>query len=230
MLEEVAETLARDDGPHGSVALRRRRRADRIDGADVYELIVNAAFVMDTVDTSTERLLATATLERLDTPSTILVGGLGLGFTVQALLADARVRRIDVVEMDRAVVDWVRAGLIPHTAGVLRDERVRTEIADVREYAPELAADSYDAILLDVDNGPDFLVHEANGEVYRRPFLSACARAVRPGGVLGVWSADPATPLHRLLTQLFGDCAEVTRTVHREGRSFDYFLYLAQRT
>lgn len=221
----MLETIAYDEGPHGQVALRRRTD----DGVDVYELIVNGTFVMDTVETSTERLLASEALRRLTEPTVVVVGGLGLGFTVHAVLSDRRVRCVEVVEMDRAVVDWVQAGLVPDTRGVLDDPRVHVHVADIRRFVSTRDDASVDAVLLDVDNGPEFLVHATNKEVYERPFLAACVRTLRSGGVLGVWSADRAEQLQTTLTDVFGECEEVSRTVRREGRTFDYYLYLARK-
>lgn len=229
-MHERPEVIARDSTPRGDVVLRRRTPGTSSrDGsaAPVIELIVNGAFVMDTVDTSTERLLATVALERVPEPTTVIVGGLGLGFTVQALLGDARVRRIDVIELEPALVQWVGEGLVPETAGVLADSRVRPHVADVKDWLPGRPDAEADAILLDVDNGPGFLVHQANALIYERPFLAELARVLRPGGAVVVWSSARARTLHRLLERQFGACAEIHRVVHREGRSLDYYLYAA---
>jgi spermidine synthase len=215
----MSEIVAYEEGPRGEVVLRRR--------GEVTELIVNGAFVMDTVDSSTERLLADAALERAHDPATVIVGGLGLGFTVQALLADQRVQHIDVVELEPAVIEWVRTGRIPQTAAVLDDPRVRTHEDDIRRWLPGRPNASADVILLDVDNGPGFLVHLANAEIYERPFLAELERVLRPDGVVVFWSAARALELHNLLEHRFGGCEELHRIVHRDGRELDYYLYLA---
>lgn len=216
----MPEIVAYDESPRGQVVLRRR--------GEVTELIVNGAFVMDTVDSSTERLLAEAALERAANPHTVLVGGLGLGFTVQALLTDPRVRHIDVVELEPAVIEWVRAGRIPETVRVLDDPRVRTHENDIRSWLPGRPEASADVILLDVDNGPGFLVHLANAEIYERPFLAELERVLRPHGVVVFWSAARAHRLRELLEQRFGGCEELHRVVHRDGRELDYYLYCAK--
>ncbi|WP_020580297.1 hypothetical protein [Actinopolymorpha alba] len=220
--------VAREETPRGSVALRRRR--DPLHG-EVYELIVNGAFVMDTLETSTERLLAESALAYARVaPRTVVVGGLGLGFTVRELLADERIEHLHVVELEPAVIEWVRAGVVPATAGVLDDVRVQTHLADVRHWLPARPAASADVIMLDVDNGPDFLVHLANSEVYETPFLAAVKETLRLGGVLAVWSAARATALAERLERTFGTCREVHRTIPRESRELDYFLYVATST
>lgn len=219
--DAVPTTIAYDETPRGSVALRRR--------AEITELIVNGAFVMDTVDTSTEHLLATVALDRVE-PGRVVVGGLGLGFTVRTLLTDDRVRHVDVVELESCVVEWVRDGLVPETSGVLADNRVRPHLADIRRWLPEQTAGSIDAVLLDVDNGPGFLVHRANADIYERPFLAEALRALRPGGVLVVWSAARARKLGTALERQFGQCEELHEVVRREGRTLDYYLYAATKS
>ncbi|HEX6338289.1 MAG TPA: hypothetical protein VFZ85_15105 [Jiangellaceae bacterium] len=219
---EPPTTLVRGDGRLGELVLRRRGGAQ-----PVYELIVNGVFLMDTAETSTERLLADAVLLRSQTPRHVLVGGLGLGYTVKALLADRRVQRIDVIEIEPLLVDWLRAGLVPGTAAMLSDQRVRVTIGDVADAFADATPASYDAVLLDVDNGPDFLVHERNTTVYQEGGLSAAGRALRPGGILAVWSAAPSAPLSERLASTVGPVEEITAAVTRDGRALSYYLYLA---
>src|SRR5262245_36896061 len=185
---------------------------------------------MDTVDSSTERLLAEAALERTDNPHTVVVGGLGIGFTMHDMLEEARVRPIAGIELEPAVIEWVRAGRIPQTAGLLADPRVRTHESDIRRWLPEQPDASADVILLDVDNGPGFLVHLANAEIYERPFLDELARVLRPQGVVVFWSAAPARRLRKLLEHRFGGCEEFHRVVQRDARELDYHLYLARKS
>jgi spermidine synthase len=215
-------TLARGDGQLGELVLRRRGGTP-----PVYELIVNGVFLMDTAETSTERLLADAVLKRCRAPRHVLVGGLGLGYTVKALLPDHRVERIDVIEIEPLLVDWLRAGLVPDTASILSDQRVRVAIGDVAGAFTDVAPASYDVALLDVDNGPDFLVHERNATVYQERVLSAAGRALRPGGILAVWSAAPSESLSERLAAMVGPVEVVTADVARDGRALSYYLYLA---
>lgn len=215
--------VARASDEHGEIALARR--------GEVVELIVNGAFAMDTVSTATEEALATAALARVAGGGLrVLVGGLGLGFTVRALLDEPRVARVDVVELHGALVGWARAGLVPPLVGLLDDPRVAVAVADVLDAVPARPPGSLDAVLLDVDNGPGFLIHPRNAAVYRPDFLAACARTLRPGGVLAVWSADPAPALADELAALCGDAESVTLEVERDGRTLAYALYLGGRT
>lgn len=217
------ETVARGRGVNGELVLRRRGSGE---GA-VYELIVNGVFLMDSAETSTERLLAEVLLARHPEPRRVLVGGLGLGFTVAALLGDRRVERVDVVEIEPLLVEWLAAGLVPDAAEVLRDPRVRPVVADVRTALASAPAGQYDGILLDVDNGPGFLVNDANAAVYEPPALAAAGAALRGGGLLAMWSAAPAERLRDDLEAAVGTCEEVTAEVTRDARSLTYHLYLA---
>lgn len=195
----------------------------------VYELIANGVFLMDTVDTSTEHMLATQALARVHGDNLrVLVGGLGLGFTLSAVLEDARVGLVDVVELEAVLVDWLRAGLVPGVDQSLADPRVRVHVRDVADVVPGLPSESIDAVLLDVDNGPTFLVHCRNEAVYAAPFLSEVARCLRPDGVLAMWSSEPSPALAAELAETVGACEQVLTPVNRDGHELTYALYLAR--
>jgi spermidine synthase len=214
--------LGRLTEAHGEVTLRRR--------GEVVELIVDGGFAMDTTDTSTERALATSAIQALTGDHLhVVVGGLGLGFTLAAALSEARVRQVHVVELSAGVVDWVASGLVPETAGALHDPRVTVTVGDVRDVVPALPAGGADAVLLDLDNGPDFLLHPANAAVYGEAFLTAAVRALRPGGVLAVWSAEPSAALRADLAATAGKVSEVRHRVLRDGRGLEYTIYLGHR-
>jgi spermidine synthase len=218
-------TVAREDTPHGEVALRRR--------GQVLELVVDGAFAMDTVDTSTEQLLARTALAGAQAPRRVLDGGLGLGFTARAVLADPRVEHLDVVELAEPLVRWAREGLVPELAG-LEGARCSLHVADVLDvlHGRTPPRGPWDLVLLDVDNGPGFLVHEHNAALYARDALAAARAAVRPGGALVVWSSHRAPQLLAGLRAVSGgddEVAEVVVPVEREGHTFDYALYRLRR-
>lgn len=227
-MEEPPETIARASTPRGEVVLRERVGED---GTVVHELIVAGVFAMDSADTSTETALAVRSLEDIEAPGRVLVGGLGLGFTAWQVLKDSRVREVHVAEIEEDLVQWARLGLTP-TLGVLaRHPRARIHPRDVASVLageePE-AHGPWDLVLLDVDNGPSFLVHEGNERLYAAPALRAALEAVATGGLLAVWAAQREPDLHATLADL-APTEEVLLPVERDGRTLEYALYLARR-
>lgn len=218
--DEPREVVARASDEHGEVTLARR--------GQVVELVVNGVFAMDTVHTATEEALASLAFARVPGDALrVVVGGLGLGFTVRALLGEPRVAHVDVVELHAPLVAWARDGLVPSLAGVLDDPRVTVVVADVLDAIPALPPASADLLLLDVDNGPGFLVHPRNAAVYGAPFLATAARALTARGVVAVWSADPSPALAAALASTWPAVETVTLPVERDGRAFAYTVYLA---
>jgi len=216
--------VARAESARGEVVLRRR-----IDehAADTLELRVNGVFVMDTRETTSETELAAAALALVEDPRDVVVAGLGLGFTTQRVLADHRVEQVKVVEIEDSLVGWMRDGTIPHGPALLADRRVHVVNADIVMAVAE-ATSTYDLVLLDVDNGPGFLVYDANAGLYERDFLVSVRRIVNPGGALVVWSASPAPELASVLEEVFGNCAEHRYDVVLQEREEQYLLYLSR--
>jgi spermidine synthase len=193
---EAAVTVDRREGPYGEVALRRR--------GGTYEIIANGTFLMDTSDGRSERLLADAALAALPagrTGARLLIGGLGVGFSLARAAAEPRWADITVVEREAAVVEWHRQGhLAPFSAGALDDPRVRVVADDLVCYLHGTRL-TYDALCLDVDNGPDWTVTQDNGSLYTPGGLAACLERLAPGGVLAVWSARPSEAFEAALRE-----------------------------
>lgn len=207
--------IARGSSERGELVLRRRD-----DGA--LELRVNGVFVMDDVETSSEELLASAALASVRRPDRVLVGGLGLGYTVRALLADSRLGQVVVAEIEPDLVAWMRSGLVP---SVLDDPRVGVVVGDVRDVVAQAQDASLDAILLDVDNGPDFLVYNENSAIYASPFVTTCRSKLRAGGVLTVWSSSASAALEDVVASVFGACEVQPVPVRLQGRAETYYVY-----
>lgn len=222
--------VARAESPRGEIVLRERREADAGENAPaVLELRVNGVFVMDTLETSSEKGLATAALKQVEHPRDVVVGGLGLGFTMHEILADKRVEHLVVVEIEDAIVQWMRDGTVPHGPSYLADERVSVMTADIRTAIAEATPAAYDLVLLDVDNGPGFLVYDSNEAVYQREFLGQVKAALRPGGALVIWSAAESPALRAEMEQAFGSVVAVPYDVTLQSREEHYWIYLARR-
>jgi spermidine synthase len=170
---------------NGGGELRLMQRGDE------FSIMLGQIELMNSRFTGSEEALATLTCARIPgrQRSEILIGGLGMGFTLRAALADLALdARIFVAELVPAVIRWARGPMAELFGTTLDDKRVTIIEGDV---APLIKArqSSYDAILLDVDNGPEGLTRESNDRLYDLTGLTSAQRALRPGGVLAVWSS-----------------------------------------
>ena len=216
--------VARAESERGELVLRERRPVDG--GPTSLELRANGVFVMDTLEVSTERAMAQAALAQVEEPRAVIVAGLGLGYTMHEVLADSRVETCAVVEIEPALVDWMRAGLVPDGPALMADERVTVVVADIVAALAEAREASYDLVLLDVDNGPGYLVHDTNAALYEPPFLESVRRVTRQA--LVIWSADTSPELEQALDEVFDDVRAVPYDVQLGHRAETYWLYVAR--
>lgn len=164
-----------------------------------YELICNGVFLMASYNRDSDRALATLALQRIvGDRLRVLVGGLGIGFTAQAALDDPRVSRVDIVEVEPVVIQWHRRYFSALCGRPADDPRAHVFEADL--YDLSLSAASYDAILLDTDNGPGWLARPENARLYGLEMLHRFLQALTPRGVLAVWSSAPAPEFALTLT------------------------------
>ncbi|WP_316015064.1 spermidine synthase [Roseobacter sp. HKCCA0434] len=175
------EPLAEAGTPEGD-RLRLMRR-----GSEYSIRLTGGNELMNSRLSGSEEALATLAAEHLGEAPRVLIGGLGMGFTLRAMQAARPGARITVAEIVPELVGWARAEM----AEVFGDSLTGVEIA-VADVAELIARGGWDAILLDVDNGPDGLTRPGNDGLYSDAGLRAARRALRPGGVLTVWSAHPA--------------------------------------
>jgi spermidine synthase len=199
-----------------------------------YAIFVDGRELMATGGHGSEDALADWACDRMGDLSgaRILVGGLGVGFTLAAALrrigADGEVT---VAELLPAVVDWNRSYLGQACGHPLRDTRTRVHLGDVADLVDD-PPHRWCAILLDVDNGPNALTRPSNGWLYTQKGLSRARRALRPGGVLGIWSCFPDDNLTR---RLEGGGFEVEMLDHTEplrpteDDSGTHVLWMAKR-
>jgi spermidine synthase len=223
---ETIETIARSEGPRGEVVLRRRVGGEH----SVEELIINGAFAMDSSETSTERLLAELALPT-GRERRVLIGGLGLGYTVSAVSAQA-VEIIDVLEIEQCLIDWAYQGVTPTLAAAASDPRVSLHAGDIRLVLEDLSNEPvgpWDAILLDVDNGPDFLIHSENRALYTGTCLRAAYGQLNPCGTLAIWCQHPAPALLAVLQGIAPSAQEHVVDTSRGERSFSYTIYTISR-
>ncbi|MGH8878059.1 MAG: spermidine synthase [Stackebrandtia sp.] len=179
----------------GEISLRRR--FDPVAKVDVYEVKLGDEYLMSSLFTVAEIELARLGLAKLPAAELdVVVGGLGLGFTARAALADPRVRTLTVVEALEPVIDWHRRELLPDAATVSKDPRTRFTLGDF--FALAEAGDGFDerrqrfhAVLLDVDHSPRHVLHPSHAPFYTAAGLRRLSRQLHPGGVFALWSNDP---------------------------------------
>lgn len=173
-----------------------------------------------------EEALAEHALERVDDPQAILIGGLGLGFTLRAVLdrvSDSA--QVTVGELVPELVEWNRTFLTGLHDHALDDPRCQVVVGDVFDTI-KASLGKFDVILLDVDNGPIALSHPQNQRLYSEHGLRVCRSALRPGGMLAVWSAGPSPRFERRLAANGFD-VEVMRVAARKGSRARHVLFLA---
>jgi len=231
------QELAWSQAPMGVISLRRRRDP-RLD-VDVYEVKLGDEYLMSSLFTVAEVELARLGLAanpRNDLH--VLVGGLGLGYTAQAVLEDVRVRSLIVVEALEEVIGWHRRQLLPDTTGLAADPRVRLVRGDFFAAVQERSAFDpaeperlFDAILLDVDHTPRHVLHPSHASFYTPDGLRRLAQRLRPGGTFALWSDDPPdADFSAVLTQEFASTTAhvVTFANPLTGGESSNTIYLAQ--
>lgn len=157
----------------------------------------------------------------------VLIGGLGLGYTLRAALdLLPATARVDVAELVPEVVAWNRGAQGKLAKRPLDDKRVKVLIEDVSEVIKR--STGYDAILLDVDNGPDGLIRAANDRLYSRAGLEAAKAALKPGGILAIWSAAPDPAFKRRLTEAGFTVDEAMVRGRSNGKGAHHTIWFAR--
>ncbi len=185
-----------------------------------FMIVLDRNELMNSRMSGSEEVLAVGTIERLEQRSAprILIGGYGMGFTLRAALGAAGAQaRVVVAELVPGIINWARGPMATLTAGCLDDPRVRVIEGDVAA-AIEAANAEYDAILLDVDNGPDGLTREGNDRLYSPRGLAVARNALKPRGILAVWSAAPDHRFARRLGEAGFKVEEVAVRARRGGK------------
>jgi spermidine synthase len=183
--------------PMGAISLRRRR--DPLSGTDVYEVKLDDDFLMSSLFTVGEIELARLALAHLTGADLdVVVGGLGLGHTAQAVLDDHRVRSLVVVERLAEVIEWHQRELIPVGAALNADARCRfvpgdffSMVGDGTGLDPQTPARRFHAVIVDIDHSPRHLLNPSHAGFYGPAGVRSLARHLHPGGVFGLWSNDP---------------------------------------
>lgn len=216
--------VARIPGTNDELRLFRR-------GAD-FMIVLDRNELMNSRMSGSEEVLATEAVARLGDRKAphVLIGGYGMGFTLRAALAvlgsDARVT---VAELVPEIIEWARGPMADLAAGCLDDQRVAVVGGDVATLIEQCRGD-YDAILLDVDNGPDGLTRASNGRLYSERGLENAWRALRPGGILAVWSAAPDPRFARKFASCGFRVDEIVTRARSNGKGPRHVLWFGAKS
>lgn len=219
----------------GAVSLRRRRILSL--DKDVWEVLLGEEHLMSSLFTASEVALAQLGLAALgEAPAKgwdVVVGGLGLGYTAATVLEDARVGRLRVVELLAPVIEWHEKRLVPLDPPLVADKRCRVVEGDFFALAAsdEGFGGPQDAILIDIDHTPDWLLDQRSGSFYSEEGLAKLARHLKPGGVMGLWSdarADEAFVAR--MAKVFSNAWSEPVTFHNplQDKPFTQTVYLAR--
>lgn len=182
--------------PLGDLTLRRRLEP-RLDGREVFEVKLGDEYLMSSLFTESERQLAKLGLASLAGDLDVVIGGLGLGYTAAEALKHESVRRLLVIDLFQAVIDWHRDGLVPLGACITGDDRCDLRQGDFFQLARSGfdASDpdrKFDAVLLDIDHSPEHFLDRGNQSLYTSEGLASVRSQLKPGGCFALWSNDPS--------------------------------------
>jgi spermidine synthase len=198
---------------------------------DDYMIVLDGNQLMSSRMRGSEEALAVMTCERLrdETTPHLLIGGYGMGFTLRAALGVLGPNaRVTLAELVPEIIDWARGPMAALTAGCLDDPRLTLVAGDVAAVIAA-AVSRYDAIMLDVDNGPDGLTRAANDRIYSVQGLAFAKAALRPGGILAIWSAAPDALFSRRLNDAGFKVEEISVRARSNGKGPRHVLWFARR-
>lgn len=224
--------------PIGALSLRRRREL-RL-GVDVFEIKLGDEFLMSSLFTESEIALARLGLAQLPGQGLdVVIGGLGLGYTAKAVLEHQRVASLIVVDALEAVIDWHRKGLVPLGRELTDDTRCSFVHGDFFALAasgagfdPAAPGRHFDAVLVDIDHSPDFLLDPQNAAFYSNEGLARLAAHLHPDGVFGLWSNErPDDAFTARLGHVFADARAEAVTFYNplQDKPFTQTVYLAKK-
>jgi len=201
MYKPEFEELDYQHTPLGELILRRRTIPSMND-LEVYEVKLDGSFLMSSLNNATEIALAEMPLKLLgEGPVDVLVGGLGLGHTAKAALDGDNVGAVTVIEVLPQVIRWHKRGMVPLGKVLLQDPRFALVEGDFFAWALDPGAidhprlqTRFDAILIDIDHSPEYLIHPNSRSFYEVESLQKLCARLKPNGVFALWSADPPLP------------------------------------
>ncbi|KYG29377.1 spermine/spermidine synthase [Alkalihalobacillus trypoxylicola] len=193
-MDNLPEVIERCHTERGMIQLQKRNGD--------YEIIYNGTFLMATYNGESERLLVKAALDYVDNPHSVLIGGLGVGFSLAQALSNPKVKQVDVIEIEEAIIKWNEKHLSQFSSNALKDPRTTIIHDDFIQYM-KASNSKYDVICLDIDNGPDWTVAEENNHLYSLKGMGELIGLLKEGGILTFWSATESPHFVKKLRSFF---------------------------
>lgn len=193
-----------------------------------YFLKVDGVTLMSTLATSSEQQMAE--LVGFIAPRRVLIGGMGFGFTLKRVLElCGEDVEVTVAELLPEILEWNREHLMEVNGALMDDPRVKIHLGDVGECIDRAAGGKFDAVLLDVDNGPDGLVAGGNDALYSRRGLKRTKSALAPGGRVVFWSANRDRNFEREMSKYFHDVESIGAKAYPQAKRFSHTLFVGDR-
>ena len=200
-----------------------------------FYLKYNGLDLMSTALTFSEQMLAEkGCLQLLEGGSSrpkhprVLIGGLGMGFTLKRVLElIGRPATVEVAELVSEIIEWNRSYLVEHNGPLLEDERTKIYNGDLYDLLSNCKPSSYDSILIDIDDTPEMLITEMNGRLYMPEFLDKTKQALRPGGCVAYWLAMPTPKFEKVLRQAGFSVESFAAKPHEKSKRTRHCIYLA---
>lgn len=214
--------LAKCEAPDGSLMVLQEH-----DGQ--FFMKVDGVTLMSTIATSSEQLMAELACE--SGPERVLIGGLGFGFTLRKVLELCGPEvEVEVAELLPEVVAWNREFLAEVNGSLLDDPRVKVHVGDVKESIDRASGGKFDVVMLDVDNGPDSLVHRDNDKLYGRGGFRRVKSALSTKGRVVYWSANRDKGFERALAKEFVNVRSVGAKAYSAAKKFSHTLFVADKS
>lgn len=200
-----------------------------IDGHKEKEMVIDGIYIMASYNNLSSELLITNSLAKTRNTENVkvLIGGLGMGFTLKEAAKFKEIQDIHVVELQPTVLEWNKTFYEEYNGGALNDKRVKVILGDFYDYVLK-TANKYDIISMDIDNGPMMLVKEDNSRVYNLEFFKRIKQILNSGGVFVIWSCTYDPQLIAEAKKIYKDCEMEEIIENHHGKKVPYYLYFVR--
>ncbi|WP_059105993.1 hypothetical protein [Shouchella shacheensis] len=216
---ERPTVIERLETPYGELQLQKR--------GPHFEVISNGTFLMASYNGESERHLVRAAFKKAHHPAHVLIGGLGVGYSLEEALIHEDVASVTVVEREEAIIRWNAEHFLSLTNNAVRHPKTRIVHDDISQWMRSTEA-TYDVICLDTDNGPDWLIHDDNRYIYAEAGLKRWRELLTPDGCVAFWSANASRDFEKLLASFFQE-VKVVQVPDPTKRGEPDVVYLGSR-